>query len=61
MKLVKNKKGFTMVEIIVSMLIVSLILVFATSLFFAGERMFANAISGNTVKLAGDKVLDFSA
>ena len=59
MKNIKNRKGFTLVEVIVSMLIVSIILTFATSFFFTGEKMFANSIKGNTSKLIGDNVLEF--
>ena len=55
----KNSKGFSLVEVIVSMLVVSIILTFATSFFFTGEKMFSNAIKGNTSKMVGDNVLDF--
>ena len=56
---IKNRKGFSLVEVIVSMLIVSIILTFATSFFFTGEKMFANSIKGNTSKMIGDNVLEF--
>lgn len=59
MKLQKNYKGVTMVEVIVSMLIVAIIMVFASSFFFTSEKMFSNAISGNTNKMIGDNVLSF--
>ncbi len=59
MKNIKNRKGFSLVEVIVSMLIVSIILTFATSFFFTGEKMFANSVKGNTSKMIGDNVLEF--
>ncbi len=59
MKKIKNRKGFSLVEVIVSMLIVSIILTFATSFLFTGEKMFANSIKGNTGKMIGDNVLEF--
>ena len=59
MKVHENRKGFSLVEVIVSMLIVSIILTFATSFFFTGEKMFSNTIKGNTSKMIGDNVLDF--
>jgi len=59
MKLLKSTKGFTMVEMVVSMLIVSIILVFATSFLFTGQNLFDNTIKGNSSKLIGDNVINF--
>ncbi len=59
MKPLKNDNGFSLVEVIASMLIVSIILAFAASFFFTGEKMFNNAIKGNTNKIMGDSVLNY--
>lgn len=59
MKVPRNKKGFTLVEVIVSLLVVSIILAFATSFFFVGEKLFSNSTKGNTRKMVGDNVLNF--
>ena len=55
----KNYKGFTLIEVVVSLLITSLILAFAAALFFAGERMTENAVRKNQAKLVGDNVLEY--
>lgn len=55
----KNYKGFTLIEVVVSLLITSLILAFAAAFFFAGERMTENAVRKNQAKLVGDNVLEY--
>ena len=55
----KNNKGFTLIEVLVSLLITSLILAFAAALFFAGEKMTENAVRKNQAKLVGDNVLEY--
>ncbi len=55
----KSKKGFTLVEVIVSLLIVSIILAFATSFFFVGQKLFSNSIKNSNNKIVGDNVLSF--
>ncbi len=52
-------KGVTLVEVIVSMLIVSIILIFATSFFFTGGNMFSNSVTNNNAKIQGDSILKF--
>ena len=61
MRALKKAKGFTLVEIIVSMVVVSIILVFAASFFFTGGTMFSNTVKSNTAKLVGDNSLSFIA
>ena len=55
----KNNKGFTLIEVVVSLLITSLILAFVAALFFAGEKMTENAVRKNQAKLVGDNVLEY--
>ncbi len=55
----KNKKGFSHVEIILSLLVISIILAFATSFFFTGENLFRNTVQSETEKAVGDNTLNY--
>ena len=55
----KNKKGFSLVEIIVSLLVISIILGFATSFIFTGENLFRNTVQSDTEKSIGDNTLSY--
>ncbi|MFA5658399.1 MAG: prepilin-type N-terminal cleavage/methylation domain-containing protein [Oscillospiraceae bacterium] len=55
----KKQYGFTLVEIIVSLLVASVILSFAGVFIFIGERIFADFTDKNHAKIIGDSSLEF--
>lgn len=55
----RMKKGFSLVELIVSLLVVGVILSFATVFFFTGENLFSNTVKASDSKAVGDGVLSF--
>lgn len=59
MKVLRNKKGFTLVELIVTLAILSIVLVVAGNFLFFGNRMFSENANKHTDKFIGDSVYDF--
>lgn len=55
----KSYKGFTLAEVIVSLLVVTIILAFAVSFFFTGENLFRNTVKSSDDKQKGDAVLQY--
>ncbi len=59
MKVLKKRKGFTMIEIVVSLLIAGMIMSFAGTWLLSSGKYLNLTANKNEVKLIGDKVLDF--
>lgn len=57
--LLKNKKGFTLVELIVTLAIMSIILLVAGNYLFFGNRIFSESEVKNTEKSIGDDIYNF--
>lgn len=52
----KNTGGFTLVEIIVTLMIVSIVIVLSGSMLFSSSNMFQHTAKSNRAKLFGDEV-----
>ncbi|WP_195269853.1 prepilin-type N-terminal cleavage/methylation domain-containing protein [Eubacterium sp. 1001713B170207_170306_E7] len=56
---IRNNKGFTLVELIVTLAIASIVMLVAGNYLFFGNRMFAENEVKNTDKYIGDSVFQF--
>lgn len=52
----KNTDGFTLVEIIVTLMILSIVIILSGSMFFSSSNMFQHTEKSNRAKLFGDEV-----